>query len=214
VEPLVPAVGVAADKAAHWDATYVKRGSVGVSWFQKEPVVSLALIAATELAPSASVIDVGGGASVLVDRLGGLGFRDLTVLDVSEVALAEDRSRLGESATVEWIQQDVLEFEPKRTYDIWHDRAVFHFLVDEHDRRKYRDVLLSASAPGGHLIIGAFAEDGPEKCSGLPVARYSADKISDALGAAFVVTQTRREEHVTPGGILQPFTWVAATRAS
>ncbi len=199
-------------RAAYWDSRYSNAGVQGVSWFQAEPAVSLELIEMTRVLPSSGVIDVGGGASVLVDRLVERGFSDLTVLDVSDVALSEARARLGATAAVTWLHQDVLEFTPGRRFDLWHDRAVFHFLTDPTDRDRYGEVLRSAVAPGGHVLIATFAEDGPEKCSGLPVVRYSADALAGALGAGFAVTDTRREEHSTPRGVVQPFTWLLARR--
>jgi hypothetical protein len=205
-------LATASARAAHWDSRYGKAGAQGVSWYQAEPRVSLELIERSQVPAGAGAIDVGGGASVLVDRLVERGFSDLTVLDVSEVALREARERLGATAPVTWLQQDVLEFTPSRRFDLWHDRAVFHFLADPTDRDRYGEVLRSAVAPGGLVLIATFAEDGPEKCSGLPVVRYSADALARALGDGFAVTDTRREEHVTPGGVVQPFTWLAARR--
>jgi hypothetical protein len=198
------------DPASRWDATYQTRGIGGVSWFQTEPAVSLELISATGISEDAAIIDVGGGASVLVDHLVSQGFNDVSVLDVSGVALAAAEARLGSKASVTWLRQDLLAFKPSRRYSLWHDRAVFHFLVGESDRDAYREVLLSALAPGGYAVIGTFAEDGPEQCSGLPVARYSANSLSERLGDRFLVTETRREAHRTPSGITQQFTWVAA----
>ena len=206
-EPNAPA-----DAAARWDTTYRTRGVAGVSWYQTEPAVSLELIEATGLEQEGAIIDVGGGASVLVDKLIGRGFTDVTVLDISAVALAEARSQLGTSDTVTWIQRDLLAFEPARLYDLWHDRAVFHFLVDEADRATYRDVLLSSLAPAGFVVIGTFAEDGPTRCSGLPVTRYSGQGLGDALGSSFRVRESRRELHSTPSGGTQAFNWVSAQR--
>jgi trans-aconitate methyltransferase len=168
----------------------------------------LELIEAMEIPREAAVIDVGGGASTLVDHLWERGFRDLTVLDISASALDEVRGRLGASA-VRRLHEDVLEWQPDRRYDLWHDRAVFHFLVDETDRRGYVETLHSALNPGGALVLGTFAPDGPEVCSGLPVRRYSADDLSHLLGATFEPLQRRHEIHVTPGAVRQPFMWIA-----
>lgn len=195
-----------------WDATYQTRGSTGVSWYQSEPAVSLELIQGSGISHDAAIIDVGGGASMLVDDLVGLGFNSVSVLDISAVALAEARARLEPAKSVRWIHQDLLTFEPSRPYDLWHDRAVFHFLIAESDRRAYRDVLLSSLAPGGFVIIGAFAEDGPTQCSGLSVSRYSGQDLGQVLGDQFELHQTRRELHQTPSGGTQPFTWVMARR--
>jgi SAM-dependent methyltransferase len=147
---------------------------------------------------------------MLVDQLVGRGFSDVSVLDVSAVALDEARARLGAGAKVRWLRQDLMTFNPDRRYDLWHDRAVFHFLTSEPDREVYRAALAAALAPGGHVIIGTFAEDGPEQCSGLPVSRYSSGTLAETLGDGFVVTASRRESHRTPAGAIQPFTWVAA----
>ena len=163
---------------------------------------------------SASVIDVGGGASSLVDHLVARGCTDLTVLDISEVSLAAARARVGDHAPVAWLQNDVLTWRPQRRFDLWHDRAVLHFLVDPVDQQRYVATLRAALAPAGAAIIATFAPDGPDQCSGLPVARYSVDDLSALLGDAFAVVEASREEHTTPTGALQPFTWVAARLAS
>ena len=201
------------DPAASWDATYQTLGAEGVSWFQFEPAVPLELIEATGVDHDAAIIDVGGGASVLVDHLVGRGFSDVSVLDVSAVALGEAQARLGPGAPVKWLREDLLAFGPSRRYDIGHDRAVFHFLVDQADREKYRNILMASLAPGGHIVIGTFAEDGPEQCSGLPVARYADHALANVLGAGFLIRETRRELHTTPSGGTQPFTWLVATLA-
>lgn len=197
------------EASARWDATYKRRGAAGVSWYQAEPAVSLELIEATGVPHNAAIIDVGGGGSNLVDHLVGRGFTDISVLDISAVALAETRARLDTVESVQWIHQDLLAFEPSRPYGLWHDRAVFHFLVAESDRDAYRDILLSSLAPAGLAVIGTFAADGPESCSGLPVARYSETDLVAALGARFTPVAHRREEHRTPSGSIQPFTWVS-----
>ena len=199
--------------AARWDATYRTRGVDGVSWFQTEPAVSLQLIEAAGVAHDAAIIDVGGGASVLVDHLVGRGYNDVSVLDVSAVALGEAQARLGAGAPVTWLHEDLLSFKPSRRYDLWHDRGVLHFLVAQSDRDKYRQLLMSSLAPGGHVVIGTFAEDGPQECSGLPVARYSGQALAEILGDSFLPTETLRESHKTPSGATQPFTWVTARLA-
>jgi trans-aconitate methyltransferase len=193
----------------HWDDRYTATSSDELSWFQEQPAVSLGLIAAAGLDRTAALIDVGGGAARLVDHLLADGWSDLTVLDVSDVALNAARTQVGTNRRVEWIAQDLLTWEPTRRYDAWHDRAVFHFLVDEDDRRQYRAVLSKALTSHGTLMVGTFASDGPTHCSGLPVARYDSDALVSALGGRFDVLATEREEHVTPHGTTQPFTWVA-----
>jgi trans-aconitate methyltransferase len=155
------------------------------------------------------VIDVGAGASNLIDSLATLGFSDLSVLDISPAALDLSRRRLGANALVTWLAADLLEWVPTRRYDVWHDRAVLHFLVGSEIER-YRRTLRRALAPGGAAIIATFAPDGPERCSGLPVTRYSADELTAMLGAGFSLVEQRREHHITPSGGDQPFTWVAA----
>lgn len=202
-------MGAVPERQRHWDAAYGDRGVTTVSWFQPEPAVSLELLHVLAVDPGAPVIDVGGGASPFVDRLVGEGYGDVSVLDVSEVALDEARRRLGPDAAVSWIHEDVLRWRPARRYGLWHDRALFHFLTADDDRTTYGRVLRSAVTPGGGVIVGTFAEDGPEYCSGLQVTRYSASQLAGVLGASFEVVATRHEVHTTPAGLVQPFTWVA-----
>jgi SAM-dependent methyltransferase len=201
------------DRADHWDSAYRDRGVAGVSWFQSEPALSLELIERLGVAPDAAVMDVGGGASSLVDHLVDRGFTDISVLDISQAALEDARLRVGEIAAVRWLHEDLLSWNPARRYGLWHDRAVFHFLTEEADRDRYLDCLGSGIEPGGGLIIATFAEDGPEYCSGLRVARYSAQDLLNLLGPEFQAVAVRRELHMTPGGVVQPFTWVAARAA-
>jgi hypothetical protein len=193
-------------RVAHWDGAYATKGSTRVSWYEPEPVVSLALVDALGVPRDARFVDVGGGASLLVDRLFERGFTDVTVLDVSSTALAEVEDRLGD-APVRLILVDVLSWRPDRRYEVWHDRAVFHFLVRESDRDAYRATLRAALGRDGLVVVGAFAEDGPKTCSGLRVSRYSAEALRDALGLELL--DARRELHTTPGGAIQPFTWIA-----
>jgi SAM-dependent methyltransferase len=200
-------------RGAHWDDAYRAIGVESVSWFEPEPTMSLALVEALGIGPDDAVLDVGGGASTLVDRLVDRGFHDVTVLDVSVVALDEGRARVGADAPVGWLREDLLNWRPPRHYDLWHDRAVFHFLADAAERRRYLGVLAQGVAAGGAVILGTFAEDGPESCSGLPVARYSAAQLCEELGPRFQPLVTKREVHVTPTGELQPFTWAAGRMA-
>lgn len=196
------------DRREHWDERYRTVGAEAVSWFQEEPTVSLELLDDLGIGPDASLIDVGGGASVLVDRLVARGATDVTVLDVSAEALDIAAARVPSDA-VTWLCADVLTRRPDRRYDVWHDRAVFHFLVDDEDRDRYLTALRAATADGSHVIIGTFAADGPEQCSGLPVRRYDPVGLVEALGAGFEPVRQRREDHVTPSGAVQHFTWVA-----
>jgi SAM-dependent methyltransferase len=202
----------AEQRARHWDVAYATRGADRVSWHQSSATVSLELIDALELDLDAAVVDVGGGASPLAEQLVARGFGEVSVLDVSAGALAEARRRAGDDTPIHWLHEDLLLWRPERRYDLWHDRAVLHFLVAARDRDRYLETLLAALGPRGGVIIGVFAPDAPDRCSGLPVARYSAEQLAVLLGAGFELVATRREEHVTPGGALQPFTWIAALR--
>lgn len=191
----------------HWENVYQTKATDAVSWYQQHPERSLRLIQETGVPLEASIIDIGGGASKLVDDLLDAGYSNLTVLDISAAGLAAVQRRLGERASsVKWIESDVAEVRfPKQVFDIWHDRAVFHFLTDEFDRKNYIELMLHAVKPGGHVIIATFAEDGPEKCSGLPVVRYSAEALSAELGERFRLIKHEKEEHHTPFGTVQRF---------
>ena len=175
--------------------------------------MSLEMIGLTGAGPKEAVLDVGGGASSLAGALLARGFADVTVLDLSEIALRTARARLGPAgARVRWVHTDVLDWIPGRTYGLWHDRAVFHFLIDAEDREGYVTTARSAVRPGGHVVIGTFAVEGPTTCSGLPVARYDPQALADAFGAGFALVGSRRRDHRTPGGSVQSFTWVAMRR--
>lgn len=183
----------------HWNQVYRTKGPQGVSWYQRCPDVSLALIAASGVSKDAGIIDVGGGASVLVDFLLGAGYSRLAVLDVSDVALANSRSRLGARAeAVKWFEADVTSFQPPYRFGLWHDRAVFHFLTTDDDRRRYVTTLQQTLQSGGTAIIATFALDGPPKCSGLDVVRYDERSILVELGEGFHLREIRREIHLTP----------------
>ena len=202
-----------AERAAHWAAVYERQPVDALSWWQEAATTSLELLDLLQLAPDASVIDIGGGASVFVDALVSRGFGDVTVLDLSASALATSRARLPEDAPVTWEVADLLTFTPTRQFDLWHDRAVLHFLHgDQVDT--YRSQLERTLAPGGAVIVAAFALDGPESCSGLPVTRYDHEGLLAALGPNFTAVGSRRTLHHTPGGAVQPFTWIAARRTS
>jgi 2-polyprenyl-3-methyl-5-hydroxy-6-metoxy-1,4-benzoquinol methylase len=195
-----------ASRSAHWETVYTTKGENEVSWFQENPAPSLELIAMARLNPDAAIIDIGGGASRLVDGLLAQGFQNVTVLDLSEAALSVAKARLGDQAKhVQWVTADVTTWEPPQTYDLWHDRAAFHFLTDDFARSAYADRLKKALKRPGHVIIGTFAPDGPERCSGLPVARHDAASLAATLGAEFELLDTRRHEHVTPWGSTQRF---------
>jgi 2-polyprenyl-3-methyl-5-hydroxy-6-metoxy-1,4-benzoquinol methylase len=194
------------DRQAHWQNVYATKGEREVSWFQDRPARSLELIGAVAAGPEAAIVDIGGGASRLADALLDQGYRDLTVLDLSEAALASSRERIGaRSMAINWIAADVTTWLPQRQFDIWHDRAALHFLTEERDRRAYISRLTSALRDGGHAIIGTFALNGPERCSGLPVTRYDAASLAAALGPRFRLLANSEEEHRTPWGSAQMF---------
>ncbi|NOJ48209.1 class I SAM-dependent methyltransferase [Bradyrhizobium archetypum] len=197
-------------RQAHWENVYTTKRENEVSWYQESPAPSLDLIVQAAATRTSTIIDIGGGASRLVDHLVEQGFQDVTVLDLSTAALAAAKSRLeshlGASARqVSWIVADATSWEPARSYDIWHDRAAFHFLTDANDRAAYIARLQRGLKIGGHAIIATFAPDGPEKCSGLPVARYDSASLGRTLGAAFKPVHTQRHEHATPWGSRQAF---------
>jgi len=192
---------IQSSRQRHWEAVYSSRSETEVSWYQEDPRLSLELIRAFAPAESGRIIDVGGGASVLVDRLLRLSFGRIAVLDVSEAALTTSRGRLGGQAErVEWIAADVTAIEDVGVFDLWHDRAVFHFLTEPDDRRKYVDLARRTIPSGGHLILATFADNGPTRCSGLDVRRYDADTMTAELGEGFTLVEQRRETHVTPSG--------------
>jgi SAM-dependent methyltransferase len=194
-------------RQAHWDQVYTDKGEKEVSWFQTNPASSLELIEAARATPASAIVDIGGGASCLVDVLVDRGFRDITVLDISERALAAAKARLGGRArTVQWAVSDVTTWRPdEAAFDVWHDRAAFHFLTDENDRAAYVARMSRAIKPLGHAIIATFALDGPERCSGLPVVRYDGRGLGEAIGSEFELIATRPQAHRTPRGLVQNF---------
>jgi SAM-dependent methyltransferase len=192
----------------HWHRVYSDKQPDEVSWFQATPAPSLAALDRLGAGPTQSLIDIGGGASTLVDALLQRGWRDVTVLDIAAPALRAAQARLGErAADVVWQVADITAWRPQRRYDIWHDRAVFHFLTAPEQRAAYLRALGDGLAAGGLAIIATFALDGPEKCSGLPVERYDADKLARTLGPGFHLEASWREEHLTPWQAIQTFTW-------
>jgi 2-polyprenyl-3-methyl-5-hydroxy-6-metoxy-1,4-benzoquinol methylase len=199
-------VTVAIHLKTHWEKVYSAKEATGVSWYQSEPRLSLELIREVAPVSGGRIIDVGGGASVLVDRLLDHPFARIAVLDIAETALGKVRSRLGERAgRIEWIAADVTEIQDVGTFDVWHERAVFHFLTDAADRRKYVDLARRTVPEGGHLIIASFADDGPKKCSDLGVCRYNAESMVAELGAGFSLIEWARETHTTPCNTAQAF---------
>lgn len=187
----------------HWDAVYATKSPWEVSWFEASPDRSIGWIAQAGADKDDAVIDVGGGLSSLAEALAARGFSDVTVLDISEAAV---RAHTEKPATkIQGVVADITAWRPTRTYKVWHDRAVLHFLQSEPERGAYRDVLLQALAPGGAVIIATFAPDGPERCSGLPVRRYGLSDLADFLGPEFVVEASELFDHTTPGGAIQRF---------
>jgi SAM-dependent methyltransferase len=196
----------------HWDSIYSAKTDGEISWTQTDPRTSLSLI--HEVLPRGAIIDVGGGTSVLAQRLIEEGYA-LTVLDISQAALARSKERLGERATeVRWVVADVTGIDDVGRFDLWHDRAVFHFLTDPGDRRRYVALAERSVAVGGHVVIGTFALDGPDKCSGLPVERYDGRKLTEAFGDSFALKREIAETHVTPWGKPQRFTFALLERVT
>ena len=192
---------------AHWEHIYERKTPSQVSWYQPHPQLSLQLIQRTNVPRTGQIIDVGGGASTLVDHLLADGFRRITVLDISATALQIARQRLGpRAAEVTWLEADITQIElAHHFYDVWHDRAVFHFLTRAEDRQRYVEAVQQAVCPGGHVIIATFALDGPPNCSGLDIARYSPDSLHDEFGSSFELVDSTSEAHQTPFGTEQKF---------
>ena len=201
------------DRHQHWERVYTDKATDQVSWFQPHAASSLRLITGCA-DPDANIIDVGGGASVLVDDLLDAGYRNLTVLDLAGSALAVSRKRLGERAqSVNWIAADITRAElPAATYDVWHDRAVFHFLTDPDDRARYVAQVLKSVKPGGHVIIATFGPGGPLQCSGLDVVRYAPENLHAEFGAPFRLVGHQTETHHTPAGKEQEFVYCYCVR--
>jgi trans-aconitate methyltransferase len=201
-------------EAAHWDVAYAQGDSTR-SWFEKQPNMSLRMLDAAGVSSADALIDVGGGASPLTGALLDRGFRDLTVLDMSAAGMQHARDRLGSRADqVHWLTTDVLSWQPQRHYQAWHDRATYHFLTTDQDRQQYLHTLDTATAPDAIAVFGCFAPDGPQHCSGLPVARYSPAQLARQIGSRWLLITPDREEHITPAGTIQPFTWIALRKTS
>jgi len=198
-------------EAAHWDDVYRTRAHDSLSWFQPSADTSLALITSVADPAAISVIDVGAGTSPLADALLTAGCTDLTLVDLSETALAATSARLNEQASVTTVVGDITDWDPGRTYDLWHDRAVFHFLSGP-GRDIYVATAERSIREGGHIVIGTFADDGPTRCSDRDVARYSADQLAAVFANGFETVTTRDEHHRTPKDVDQHFTWVVLRR--
>jgi 2-polyprenyl-3-methyl-5-hydroxy-6-metoxy-1,4-benzoquinol methylase len=200
-------------RASHWEAAYTDKSAEQQSWYQQEPAPSIEAIRQIGGNAGDSLIDVGAGSSPVVLSLANRGWHDLTALDISSTALDRARAAAGEnSQRISWINADITAWQPSRTYDIWHDRAVFHFLTEPEDRARYKAALMAGLKPGGHLIIATFAQDGPEKCSGLPVQRYDAAGMAAELGNSFAFISEWRELHRTPFDTQQSFQWCILRR--
>jgi len=204
-----------AERQEHWNRVYSTKAADSVSWYRPRLEVSLGLLELAGLAPGMRVIDVGGGASTLVDDLLDRGVEDVSVLDIAAEGLAVAKRRLGERGrTVRWLATDLLLAElPADAFDLWHDRAVLHFLTEPSDAARYADQASRAVRKDGHAVIAGFAPDGPERCSGLPVARRSAGEIAGVLGSSWTLVEQRAEQHATPGGTLQSFVYALLRHA-
>jgi 2-polyprenyl-3-methyl-5-hydroxy-6-metoxy-1,4-benzoquinol methylase len=194
------------DQKQHWETIYEKKQLTDVSWYEEKPENSLAIIDGFELPKHASIIDIGGGDSLLTDHLLALGYTNITVLDISANAIDRAKLRLQEKAPlVHWVISDVLNFNTNRKFDIWHDRAAFHFLTSQRDQTRYLNKVHQFLKPEGYLVMSTFAKDGPEKCSGLPVQRHSEDSLSRLFVKYFDKIKCVAKEHITPFSTLQKF---------
>jgi len=192
----------------HWENIYANKQMNEVSWFQQEPTTSLALIQKNTQSKDDAIIDVGGGDGFLVDNLLDLGYTNITVLDISANAINKAKARLGINADkVKWIESDITEFIPTEQYDIWHDRAVFHFLTQEKDIEYYKILVNENISDNGYFILATFADDGPEKCSGLQVCKYSEKDMGNSFSTIFKVKKSLKDKHLTPFGTIQSFTF-------
>ena len=195
------------DAKSHWEQIYRTKPATQVSWYQQHPLLSLQYIRRTDVGKSGRIVDIGGGASTLVDRLLDEGFLHITVLDISAGAIAVARQRLGlQAAAVAWLEADITQADlPYHGYDVWHDRAVFHFLTRREDRARYVDAVRKAVRPGGYVIVATFAADGPTRCSGLEVSRYDPEGLHNEFGKDFKLLDSSYEQHHTPLGMEQKF---------
>ena len=203
-------------RSNHWEQVYSNKGPTRLSWYQARPEVSLRLIAQTGVQSDDPILDAGGGASTLVDCLQEQGFRDISVLDISATALERAKVRMGDKAgKVHWVAADVTAFSPTRRYALWHDRAVFHFLVEPRDRQCYINTVLAALRPRGHLLLSTFGPDGPLRCSGLEICRYSIEQLQEIFDEHFELRHHELHDHETPAGASQQFIyscWEVRTR--
>ncbi len=200
-----------ADVKFHWETVYNTKNPDQVSWTQNKPEISLNFIKSFNVGAGAKIIDVGGGDSKLVDFLLKEGYYNLTILDISGKAIENAKQRLGNDAEkVKWIESDILDFHPQEKYDIWHDRATFHFLVSEEDKKKY--VEIAAEAVANYMVVGTFSEQGPKKCSGLEISQYSTSTLTHIFKPVFQQLECKYEDHMTPMGIVQNFIFCSFTK--
>ncbi|RZS97929.1 class I SAM-dependent methyltransferase [Cecembia calidifontis] len=197
----------------HWENVYETKDTTKVGWFQEKPIVSLDLIEEFGINKNSAILDVGGGDSLLVDHLLALGYKDISVLDISSTSLKKAKIRLGKNADkIEWIHSDIIDFNPDRKYDVWHDRAVFHFLMDKEKIDIYLKISSLHIKPGGWLFIGVFSETGPETCSGLPVQRYSTVALAETFSMSFDCVKSFNTDHITPSGVTQNYSFCCLKR--
>jgi trans-aconitate methyltransferase len=201
-----------ASNRPNWDSAYLNKPAETLSWFENQPSVSVALMAKAGLEKDDAIVDVGAGASPVLVALAKDGFGDLTAIELSGAALETLQNRLPAGAQVDTVIADICAWQPKRHYDLWHDRAVLHFLTETADRAAYVATLNAALPPGGHAVIGAFAPDGPDKCFGQPIQKYDAESLMALLGQEFVLIEERRHTHVTPGGTEQRYFYALVQR--
>lgn len=196
------------NRKEHWNKEYKNKNVTEVSWYEPMPETSLDLIAACKLPKDAAIIDIGGGDSFLAEFLLGQGFTDVTVVDISENAIERAKQRLGEKAeNIKWIVADAAEFEPDRKYDLWHDRAAFHFLIKDAEVKKYLETVKKAVKPEGYVVLGTFSENGPTKCSGLEIKQYSISQMQELFKEWFNAMGCKNIDHKTPSGGIQNFTF-------
>lgn len=197
----------------HWENVYLTKDTTRVGWFQQKPIISLNFFDFLEIPKTAKVLDAGGGDSLLVDYLLDLGYREITVLDISAAAIQNAQIRLGGiSDGIQWIVDDLAKCQLKEKYDVWHDRAVFHFLRESEELQHYINLVSQAVIPGGFLIIGTFSKTGPTSCSGLPVTQYSTDDLTDFFTDYFEPIKCLNTDHITPGGAVQNYSFCAFRR--
>jgi SAM-dependent methyltransferase len=202
------------DSKSHWERIYETKDPTEVSWYQATPERSLALIDGIGLDREAPILDVGGGASGLAARLLSAGYVDVTVADISATALSHAKSALGDRAdAIHWVEADIRDHDLRRTYELWHDRGVFHFMVDPTDRAGYLETLRRSLRPRGHVVIAGFGPEGPERCSGLPVARYDGLELAATLGDEYQLITAESELHITPSDARQEFVYAHLRRA-